>query len=232
MSSNVFESLQLSFYSLWGDAISFLPEILIAILIVIVGWIIGGILQNIVVRIFKTLKLNEALDAAGADTLVEKAGYKLKAGMFVGALVKWFIIIIFFVTALDVLGLNEVTVFFRDVVLGYLPKVIVAVLILLVAMVVANIASASVSAAARAGGFSSASVLGSVTRYAILLFAVLAALSQLEVAPDLVQTLFMGIIFAASLAFGLAFGLGGKDAASKYINKMTGGQHHDHGHNY
>lgn len=227
MNSNVFESLSFSFNSLWRDTIAFLPEVLIAVLIVVIGWIIGGILQNIVVRIFKTLKLNEALDAAGADTLVEKAGYKLKAGVFVGALVKWFVIIIFFVTALDVLGLNEVTVFFRDVVLGYLPRVIVAVLILLVAMVVANLASASVSAAARAGGFSSASLLGSVARYAILLFAILAALSQLEVAPELVQTLFMGIIFGASLAFGLAFGLGGKEAAAKYINKMTGGHSHN-----
>ena len=215
----------MSFQSLWNDTLLFLPEIIIAIAIVIVGWIIGGILKNIIIRIAKTVRFNEALDAAGADRLAERAGYQLRAGEFVGALVKWFVIIVFFVTALDILGLNEVTIFFRDVVLGYLPRVIVAVLILLVAMVVANVASASVRAGAQAAGFGASGLLASVTRYAILLFAVLAALAQLEIASELVQTLFMGIIFGASLAFGLAFGLGGKEAASQYISKMTRGDH-------
>ena len=101
-------------------------------------------------------------------------------------------------------------------------------------MVVANVASASVRAAAQAGGFGSASLLGSIARYSILVFAVLAALSQLQIAPELVETLFMGIIFSASLAFALAFGLGGRDAAAKYISKMTshggGGGSNDHHH--
>jgi len=222
MDTEVFGTLEMSFHSLWADIVYFMPEFLVAIAIVIIGWIIGGILQNVIVRIFRTIKVNEALDAAGVDRLTEKAGYKLKAGEFVGALVKWFVIVVFFVTALDMLGLNEVTVFFRDVVLGYLPKVIVAVLILLVAMVVANVASASVRAAAQAAGFNAAGMLGSITRYSVIVFAVLAALSQLEIAPELVETLFMGIIFSASLAFGLAFGLGGKESASRYIDKVTG----------
>ena len=223
MDRDVFGTLELSFRNLWNDTLYFMPEILLAIAIVIIGWIVGGILKNIIVRIFKTLRVNEALDAAGADKLAARAGYPLKAGEFVGALVKWFIIIVFFVAALDIVGLNEVTVFFRDVVLGYLPRVIVAVLILLVAMVVANVASASVKAGAQAAGFGASSMLASITRYAILMFAILAVMAQLEIAPELVEILFMGIIFAASLAFGLAFGLGGKDAAARYISKMTGG---------
>ena len=230
MDKNIFGSLEMSFRSLYGDLLNFLPEIVLALLVLIVGWIIAGSLKHLVVQVFKTLKVNEALDAAGADALAKKAGYPLKAGEFVGTLVKWFVIVVFFIAALDILSLDQVTIFFRDVVLGYLPKVIVAVLILLVAMVVANIASASVSAGARAAGFGSASVLGTVTRYAIILFAVLAALSQLEIAPELVQTLFTGIIFAASLAFGLAFGFGGKESAGKYIAKMTGNVDTHHGH--
>lgn len=233
MDRNIFGSLEMSFRSLYGDLLYFLPEILLALLVLIVGWLIAGSLKHIVERIFKTLKVNEALDAAGVDALAKKAGYPLKAGEFVGALIKWFVIIVFFIAALDILSLDQVTIFFRDVVLGYLPKVIVAVLILLVAMVVANVSSTSVAAGARAAGFGAAAMLGTVTRYAIILFAVLAALSQLEIAPELVQTLFTGIIFAASLAFGLAFGLGGKESAGKYITKMMGGSgpHHDH-HNH
>lgn len=218
---DIIDNVSMSMNDLWYDVMQFLPMIVVALIVVIIGWIIGAALKQVVIRIFDTLKVNAALSAAGADTLAERAGYKLKAGEFVGALVKWFVIIVFVVAALDILRLDEVTIFFREVVLTYLPKVIVAVLILLVAAVVANVASASVTAGARAAGFSAASLLGTLTRYAIILFAVLAALSQMEIAPEMVQTLFMGIVFGASLAFGLAFGLGGKEAAGRYINDIT-----------
>jgi hypothetical protein len=222
MERSVFNNLELSFLNLWNDVINFLPELVVALVVVIIGWIIGGIAKGVIESIFKTLRVNEALSAAGADALAERAGYQLKAGVFVGTLVKWFVIIVFFVTALEILNLNEVTVFFRDVVLNYLPRVIVAVLILLVAGVVSNVASASVKAAATAAGFGAAGMLAGITRYAIIVFAVLAALVQLQIAPVLVQTLFMGIVFGGSLAFGLAFGLGGQEAARRYIGEITG----------
>lgn len=226
MTNDLVMTLKYSFQGLWGDLVSFLPEVLLALVVLIAGWIVGGILKRIVERVFTTLKINNALDAAGVDELTERAGYQLKAGQFVGTLVKWFVILVFIMAALEILRLDQVTVFFRDVVLGYLPQVIVAVLILLGAMVLANIASASVVAASRAAGFKTPELLGSVARYAIVLFAILAALNQLAIAPELVQTLFMGIVFGASLAFGLAFGLGGKEAASQYIRKLTGGEGH------
>lgn len=222
MQYNVIDQIGLSMNSLWFDVMQFLPMLVVALVVVIAGWVIGAALKQVVIRIFGTLRVNAALEAAGVDTLAARAGYKLDAGAFVGSLVKWFVIVVFFVAALDILQLNEVTVFFREVVLGYLPKVIVAILILLVAAVVANVAGASVAAGARAAGFNAASLLGSLTRYAIIVFAVLAALAQMEIAPELVQTLFMGIVFAASLAFGLAFGLGGKESAGKYISEVTG----------
>ena len=222
MQYNVIDQIGLSMNSLWFDVMQFLPMLVVALVVVIAGWVIGAALKQVVIRIFGTLRVNAALEAAGVDTLASRAGYKLDAGAFVGSLVKWFVIVVFFVAALDMLQQNEVTVFFREVVLGYLPKVIVAILILLVAAVVANVAGASVAAGARAAGFNAASLLGSLTRYAIIVFAVLAALAQMEIAPELVQTLFMGIVFAASLAFGLAFGLGGKESAGKYISEVTG----------
>lgn len=221
MTSEWVQILQYSFQSLWIQVISFLPQILIALFIIVVGWIIGGILKHVIERVFSTLKMNELLSAAGVDDLAKRAGYTLKAGAFVGALVKWFVIIVFFVAALDVLNLDQVTIFFRDVVLSYLPQVIVAVLILFVAMIVANIVDKSVVAGARAAGFGSADLLGNFARYAIIVFAVLAALSQLEIAPRLVELLFAGFVFATSLALGLAFGLGGRDAAGRYVDSIT-----------
>lgn len=221
MERDLFMTLDNSFNSLWNDTLMFLPELVLALVVVVIGWIIGGSLKGLIERVFTKLKVNDALDAAGVDKLTDRAGYKLQAGYFVGTLVKWFVILVFIVAALEILNLDQVTVFFRDVVLGYLPKVIVAVLILLVATVVANVASASVVAGARATGFGAAEMLGTLTRYAIIVFAVLAALSQLEIAPEMVETLFMGIVFAAALATGLAFGLGGKEAAARSIEKMS-----------
>lgn len=229
MTSEWVQILQYSFQSLWIQVISFLPQFLIALLILIIGWIIGGILKHIIERIFTTLKMNELLSAAGVDDLAQRAGYKLEAGAFVGSLVKWFTIIVFFVAALDVLNLDQVTVFFRDVVLGYLPQVIGAVLILFVALIVANFVDKGVVAGARAADFGSAELLGSFARYAIVVFAVLAALAQLEIAPRLVELLFAGFVFAASLALGLSFGLGGREAAGRYIESLSrkkdGGHH-------
>jgi len=221
MSGEWVQVLQYSFQALWVEVVAYTPQFVVALVILIVGWIIGGALKRVTESIFKTLRINRLLSAAGADTLAERAGYRLDAGAFVGILVKWFTIIVFFVAALDVLNLDQVTLFLRDVVLGYLPQVIVAVLILFGSMIVANVAHTSVMAAARASGFGTPELLGNFARYAIIVFAVLAALTQLQIAPEMMQMLFGGFVFAASLALGLAFGLGGREAAARYIERVT-----------
>lgn len=200
--------------------------VLVALIVLVVGWVIAGILRGVTIKLFKAFKVNEALDAAGLDKLTERAGHKLNAATFMGTLVKWFVIAVFFVAALDIVGLNDVTYFIRDVVLGYLPKVIVSVLILMVALIVAKAASGGVASAIRASGTHKPDFFEKLTYYAILTFAALAVLNQLEIAPELVQTLFMGIVFALSLALGLSFGLGGKDAAGRYIDGMTKNKSH------
>jgi len=221
MTGEWLQVIQYSFQALWVEVVSFSPQLLVALVILIFGWIVGGILKRVIEKVFSTLKINNMLSAAGADDLAERAGYRLEAGAFVGALVKWFTIVVFFVAALDVLRLDQVTIFFRDVVLGYLPQVIVAVLILFGAMIIANVVDTAVVAGTRAAGFGAPELLGMFARYAIILFSILAIMSQLQIAPDMAQVLFGGVVFAASLAFGLAFGLGGKDAAARYIEKIT-----------
>jgi hypothetical protein len=118
------------------------------------------------------------------------------------------------------LGLTQVNVFLQSVVLLYLPQVIVAVLILLVAIVIADTVSRIVVHTAKAAHVKSANFLGAVTRWAIWIFALLTALVQLGIAVGFIQTLFTGVIVALALGFGLAFGLGGQEAASRYIEKL------------
>lgn len=213
--------LEYSFQNVWASFINLLPQIVIALLVLIVGWIIGGILKNVVQTVFSKLKVDSALDAAGVDALTQKAGYTLNSGAFVGSLVKWFVIVVFFVAALDILNLEQATVFLRDVVLGYLPQVIVAVLILFGGLILASVTEKIVIAGGKATSFASPKFLGKFAHVAILIFTVLAALNQLEIAPELIQMLFAGLVFSLSLAFGLAFGFGGRDAAAQYLSKVT-----------
>lgn len=210
-----------SFQNVWAEFITFLPQLVVALVVLIIGWLIASLLKSVIVTIFTKLKVDSALDAAGVDTLVTRAGYTLNSGSFVGTLVKWFIIIVFFVAALDILNLEQATMFLTEVVLNYLPRVIVAVLILFGGLILANFTEKIVVAGGRATSFASSELLGKFAQVAIIIFTVLAALNQLVIAPELVQTLFAGLIFGLSLAFGLAFGLGGKEAAARYLNKIT-----------
>lgn len=214
------EVLTQSLWDLWLGVVEFVPSLIVAILIFVVGWIVGTILSRVIEQVVQSLRVDQALRGAGVEDVMNRAGFNLNSGGFLGGLVKWFVIVVFLVAALEVLGLTQVNVFLQEVVLLYLPKVIVAVLILLVAAVIAEVMQSVVAGSARAAGMPSARFLGSVTRWAIWVFAILAALNQLEVATAFVQTLFTGIVVAVSLALGLAFGLGGQDAAARYLEKV------------
>jgi small-conductance mechanosensitive channel len=215
-----FDVLNASLQGIWLGVAQFVPTFLAALIIAIIGWVIGAIVYKFIAQLIKIARVDNALKAAGVDRIVEKAGFKLDTGVFLGKLVEWFVITVFLVAALDVLGLVQVTAFLRDVVLGYLPQVIVAVLIVLVAAVVAEAMEKVVMSTAKAANVKSANFAGKITKWAIWIFAILVAISQLGIAVSFINTLFTGVIIALSLALGLAFGLGGQQAAADYISKI------------
>jgi len=212
--------LSQSFQNILYGLAAFIPNIVIAIVIFIVGWLIGVGLGRVVTQIIDALRVDRALRSTGLERVLSRAGFELSSGRFLGALVRWFFIIVFLVASLDVLNLKTVNLFLSDVVLGYLPQVIVAVLILLVAAVVAEAAERLVTGSAKAASLRSAGFFGKVARYAIWLFAILAALTQINVATGLIQAFVQGIIIAVALAVGLAFGLGGQQTAAKYLEHL------------
>jgi small-conductance mechanosensitive channel len=212
--------LSQSFQNLFYGLVSFVPSLVVAIVIFTVGWLVGVGLGRVVAQVVNALRVDQALKSTGIERVLSRAGFQLSAGKFLGTLVEWFFIVVFLVAALDVLNLTTVNLFISQVVLGYLPQVIVAVLILLVAAVVAEATQNLVVASAKAAAVGSAHFLGTVARYAIWIFAILAALAQLNVATAFVQTLFTGIVIAVSLAVGLAFGLGGQASAAHYLERL------------
>ena len=212
--------LSQSFQNIFSGLIAFIPNLLIAAIIFIVGWLVGVGLGRVVTQIVNSLRVDQALKSTGIEGVLSRAGYELSAGKFLGFLVEWFFIIVFLVASLQVLGLTQVNEFLTNVVLGYLPQVIVAVLILLVAAVIAEASERVVTGSAKAASLHAAGFLGKVARYSIWIFALLAALAQLNVATAFVQTLFTGVVIAVSLAIGLAFGLGGQASAARYLDKL------------
>jgi hypothetical protein len=209
-----------SFNDLWYTVVAFLPNILAAVVVFLIGWIIAVILYRVVVEIVKVLKIGEALKTAGMNDAAKHAGFNLDVGKFLGTLVEWFVMLVFLLASLEILGLTRVTIFLQTVVLLYLPQVIVASLILILGAIVAEVVKGLVAGSARAAGAHSGNLAGTVAKWAIWITAIMAALTQLGIATDLLQTLFTGVVIALSLAFGLAFGLGGRDAASKVIEKV------------
>lgn len=214
------EALASSLLSVWYGVINFVPKLLVALILFAIGWVLAALIEKLVETIFKSLKIDAALRSAGLEDVVKRAGHNLNSGLFVGSLVKWFVIVVFLMASFETLGLDQVTGFLGEVV-NYLPQVIIAVLILMVAVVVANTMQRLVVASSRAAHIASAELLGRITKWTIWIFALLTALFNLGVAPGLIQTVVMAVFAGAALAIGLAFGLGGKEVAQKWIEKTT-----------
>ncbi len=215
-----------SLQGLWYGFISTVPAILVAVIIFIIGWLVGSTLSKAITQLVDALKLDKLFRSAGADTMLARAGWRLHIGKFLGEIVKWFVIIVFLTASLELLGLNQVNAFLRDVVLSYLPQVFIAALVLVIGIVLAGFVRRLVSGGAMMADVRSANMLGSISYYAIWIFTILIALNQLGIAPQFMQILFTGIIAMIAIAGGISFGLGGKEVAGRFLNRLQDDMSH------
>ncbi|MFZ2072085.1 MAG: hypothetical protein WA101_00800 [Minisyncoccia bacterium] len=209
-----------SLQDLWWGFIQFAPRLIVAIIFFIVGWVLGNLVAKAFEQVVSALKIDKLFQSIGADDFFRKAGMTLNTGYFIGQVVKWFVIIVFLLPSLNLVGLDYISSFLKDDVLGFLPRVIVATLILVIAAIVAGAISKAVNASAKAINLRSANMLATVAKYAVWIFAFIIALGQLGVAPAYMQILFAGIIGMLAIAGALAFGLGAKDTAGRFISKL------------
>lgn len=194
---------------------SFLPNLIVGILILIIGFLIGSLAKHILLTVFTFLKLDDLFHKA---KLIGKGQLKIWIEVLTEIL-KWMLIIVFLIPTLEVWGLSNATSVLNQF-LFYLPNVIVAVVIAFVGLLAANLGSDLVRHSVKTIGSSSASGLAVFTKWAIVFFTVLVVLNQLGVAQDLVRILFTGIVAMLALAGGLAFGLGGKDVARELLEGL------------
>ncbi len=214
--SDVFNA---SLQGLWFGFAYFALKFIGAVLLFIVGWILGSLVAKAFVEVFAALKIDKLFASAGADQVLRRAGMNLNTGYFVGQVAKWFIVILFLLPSLNLVGLGAVSLFLQTDVLGFLPNVIIAVFILVIATVVAEALSKTVTAMAKSMNISSANMLGAVAKYAVWVFAFIVALDRLGLG-NYMSILFSGIIGMLALGGALAFGLGGKEAAARFLAKL------------
>ena len=208
-----------SLTQIWQSFIEFLPTLLAALIVFIVGWLIAIFLGKLVSRLIKAIKLDLLLEKLNFQKALAKARLKLDSPKFFEELVKWFFIIVFLMAAVEILGLVEVTLFLKGI-LYYIPNVVIAAIVLLAAAVIAKFMQRLVKASTDAAGLASANAISGIVKWAILIFGFVIALTQLGIAAALIQTIIIGIIAMIAIAGGLAFGLGGKDLAANILDKI------------
>ncbi len=210
-----------SLQELWWGFIQFAPRLIVAIILFVVGWVLGSLIAKAFEQVVGALKVDKLFESVGASETFQKAGMKINTGYFIGQVMKWFVLILFLLPSLSLVGLDSVGSFLKDDVLAFLPRVIVAAFVLIIATFVSDALSRALKAGAKSMNVRSANMLGTVAKYAVWVFAFIIALEQLGVDSAYMQILFSGIIAMFAIAGAIAFGIGGKDTAARFIEKVA-----------
>jgi hypothetical protein len=199
--------------------LGYLPILLGALVILIVGWIAARAIRRILDWLLKTIRFDTLADKAGISAILRKGDLKISAREVVSGLVYWLIMIMVLVMTVDALGLPKASDVLASL-FAYVPNVIAALLVLVVAMFLANFVSGIVHTAAGNANLPRPEIFAGISRWAIIIFAVTVSLGELGIATLLVTTTFNIILGGVCLALALAFGLGGKDAAARYLEEL------------
>jgi hypothetical protein len=206
-------------YSLTGalaDFMAFIPKLLGALVILLVGWLVAKAVQALVTKGLQMVRFNQIADRAEIDQFLMRAGVHADPASVVGRLAYWFLMLTFFVAAFSALGLPQVSGVLEQII-GFIPNLVVALVILLLGALAANFVANLVRGATGTARVGDPDLLATIARSAILVFAVLMAFDQLGIAPTIVDTLWIALIGMVAVAGALAFGLGGRDLAGRLL---------------
>ena len=208
-----------SLINLWDSVIEFVPELLGAFLVFTVGLIVAPILGRIAKRLVKVTKIDTLSEKMGLTNTFENLELHFTFADVIGKLVKWFFLIAFLMAAMDILGWSRATEFLNQIVF-YIPNVAVAVIMIAVGLIAGQFVQKIVITGLKTSGTSikSPELLGNIARWALIIFAAMAALLQLGIAERLIEILFAGVV----IALALAFGLGGKEKAARFLDRFDG----------
>jgi hypothetical protein len=221
---NYSQTVGVAFQDAFGQTVAYivsiLPIVLAAILILVVGWLVADWLGKLVRRVLEKVYVDQALEKLGVTKTLQSVGFRLSVSRALGWLVTWFLYAVVLVSTANLLGLEDISRFLNAVVL-YIPNVIIAVVVMVVGIVVGSFVETLVIETTRAANIAAGPTLARLSKWTIVVFALLAALVQLNVAEELITILFTGFVAMLALAGGIAFGLGGKDKAKEVIDSLT-----------
>ena len=216
------EVLTQPFVDLWGSLVEGLAYLVPALIVFAIGLFVAKVVYKALVKLFSASKVDDLVKPfAGA---VERAGYKLSIGNVIGWLAKWFIIIASLMISLDIMGLDSTRGLLTGII-SYIPQVIIAVLVLFAGFLLADFSKKIIKGSTKMLNFRSAAMLGNIARVSILVFTVLIVLNLLGIGREIINILLIGFVAMIALAGGLAFGLGGRDAAAKAIEQAKSNLH-------
>lgn len=205
-----------SFRDAFTMIVGAIPRILGFIIIVAIGWFVSSVLARGVIGLLRAIRFDELMQRSGLGDFLNKMGTGLDAAGLVAGLVKWLVRIVVLLVAFDVLGLPAVSDVMRQLLL-WLPNLVVAIFVLFIGGIAARALGNVVRGATAEAGFANPETLANVTRTTVWAFAIVVAINQLGIATNLITTLFTGFVAALAIALGLAFGLGGRDLASRTL---------------
>ncbi|MFH1533863.1 MAG: hypothetical protein ABID64_02945 [Nitrospirota bacterium] len=220
----------MEYFESWGNAITaslqdlfftvvaYLPNLLAALVVLIIGLLIAASLGKLVQKLIEISKIDTLIDKLGINKAFKSLG-KIKVSAILGWLVKWFLILVVLMAVADILGLPQIIEFLNDVAL-FLPNIVIAIVILLIGFIGGNFIYEVVHRSVKAAKMHSPRFLANIAKWSVIIFALMASLIQLNIAASLVQTLFTGLIGMLALAGAIAFGLGGKDKAKEWLDSM------------
>jgi hypothetical protein len=192
------------------------------LVILIIGWIVASLLAGAVAALLRAVRFNDLAQRSGFAGFVHNMGVRKDAAGFLADVAKWFVRLIVLVVAFDALGLPAVSQVLGQLLL-WIPNLVVALVILVIAGLAANALHGLVRGATASAGFANPDLLANIARVAVWAFAVVVAVNQLGIATTLVNTLFMATVGALALALGLAFGLGGRETAGELVSSWYRG---------
>lgn len=198
---------------------NFIPILIGALVILIVGWIVAKIIKGLVNRILAVIRFDVIAEKAGVSNILSKGGIKFTARQMISGLAYWLVMIMVLVMMVNALGLTVASQLLEGL-LAYIPKVIAAIFVLVLGMFLGNIVSGIIRTTASNANLPKPQMLGNISQWAIVIFAATISLIQLGIAPLLVASTFNILFGGICLALGLAFGLGGKDIAAKYLEDL------------
>jgi len=208
-----------AFQKFFEDAILLIPNLLAALIILIVGWIVSVWLGKIIAGLLQLFRFNNLFDRTGWDEALDSAELNITPSDFLGNIFKWVFMVMFLTISTDIIGWTSFTMLLNSII-QWVPNLVVAIAIMVVAIVISDILEKIVRASTRSMGVRSVNFFGSLVKWSIFVFAIFAVLIQLGIAVSIVNTLAMGLIATITLALGISFGLGGKEAAAELIKEF------------